>query len=55
LPQTFKTLTKITAWILGIFGVISVFVPTILGITSGALMGTIKMSMPVNFGSTGMD
>lgn len=38
----YKTLTAITAWILFVFGVISVIVPTVIGISTGALMGTIN-------------
>ena len=40
--STYKTLTSIVAWTCFIFGMISLVVPTILGITSGALAGTIN-------------
>jgi type III secretory pathway component EscS len=41
MSPTFKTLTSIAAWMLFIFGVISLIVPTVIGISTGALMGTI--------------
>ena len=40
--SSYKTLTSIVAWTCFIFGMISLVVPTILGITSGALAGTIN-------------
>ena len=40
--SSYKTLTSIVAWTCFIFGMISTLVPTILGITSGALAGGIN-------------
>ena len=40
--SSYKTLTSIVAWTCFIFGMISLLVPTILGITSGGLAGTIN-------------
>ncbi len=42
MPRIHKTLTSIAAWLLFTFGVISLIVPTVIGISSGALMGTIN-------------
>lgn len=41
-PSIFKTLTTIVAWVCFIFGLISVIAPTMIGITTGGLSGTIN-------------
>ena len=40
-PSIFKTLTSIVAWTCFIFGLISVIAPTVIGIATGGLAGTI--------------
>ncbi len=39
---TFKTLTSIVAWVCFIFGLMSVIAPTVIGIVTGGLAGTIN-------------
>jgi hypothetical protein len=40
--SSYKILTSIVAWLCFIFGVISLVAPTIIGISTGALAGTIN-------------
>jgi hypothetical protein len=40
--STFKTVTSIVAWLCFIFGLLSIVAPTVIGITSGGLAGTIN-------------
>ena len=40
--SVFKTLTSILAWFCFIFGLMAVLAPTIIGITTGGLSGTIN-------------
>ncbi len=40
--STFKNLTSIVAWICFIMGLISVIAPTVMGIASGAMAGTVN-------------
>ncbi|MCL4527917.1 MAG: hypothetical protein M1282_00700 [Chloroflexi bacterium] len=39
---TFKTLTSIVAWICFLMGLISVIAPTVMGIATGAMSGTVN-------------
>ena len=40
--SSYKKLTSIVAWTCFIFGMISLIVPTVIGITTGGLAGTIN-------------
>ena len=42
MSSTYKSLTAITAWICFISGVVSVIAPIVVGILTGALVGTIN-------------
>ena len=41
-PSIFKTLTSIVAWTCFTFGLVAVIAPTVIGITTGGLSGTIN-------------
>ena len=42
MSSTYKTLTAIVAWTCLVFGLISVIGPTVVGIVTGQLVGTIN-------------
>ena len=42
MPSIFKALASITAWVLFIWGLILVLIPTIIGLATGNLAGTIQ-------------
>ena len=41
-PAIFKTLTAIVAWVCFIFGLVLVLTPTVIGIATGGLAGTVN-------------